>query len=471
MTTRTWNRAAITAPLTCLMPLLVGVPTTADIITVCPDGSCDAVSLADAVAIASSGDEIRLSANTHTVSSEIVLDGITLTITGAAPDRNGPRTIVSGENATRVLELRGGASVEIRDLAGVNGRALPDAKGERGDDPRAYWGGWMRIEDGTATLTDCVFSNNQAGAAGVIAVHAGRLETTGCRFASNQGLAWGGALVAWGPCTLTCRDCDFTDNVAAENGGAILAANTVDSSIADCRFERNLAGDVGDGSGVPGTARGGGGAVALDINVVEIEGCTFHANIGGIWGGAIFDYGESPITTCTFTENLALLGGGVAYANSSPHPLFDSPSLVDCQFRDNHGLLYGGAIGAVTLVNLDVRRCTFEGHHAERGTTIWAGGNRSGTLDITDSAFESCCVIEPGHKIRDLGENTWDDATFANCAECRSDVSCSGETDATDLSMILAGWGSASPTLDLDGDGTVGPSDLPVLFASWGGCD
>jgi hypothetical protein len=471
MTTRTWNRAAIAAPLRCLVPLLITLPTTADIITVCPDGSCDAVSLADAVAIASSGDEIQLSADTHTVSSEIVLDGISLTITGADPGEDGPRTIVSGEDATRVLDLRGGATVEIRNLAGVNGRALPDAKGDRGDDPRASWGGWMRIEDGTATVVDCVFSNNQAGTGAVIAIHVGHLETTGCRFEGNHASASGGALNHWGPCTFLCRDCDFVDNVAEYFGGAIIASQTGDSSIIGCRFERNRAGDVGDGSGEPGTAHGGGGAVALDRHPVSIDMCTFHANLGGVWGGAVYSWSREPITNSTFIGNVALAGGAIAGPPSFPSMPDQRWSIVDCDFDSNAGLRYGGAVSVTALDHLDVRNCTFQGQTSERGTTIWAGGNRGGTLDITGSSFESCCVIEPGHKIRDLGENTWGDVTFATCPECRSDLSCSGETDATDLSMLLAGWGSTSPTLDLDGDGTVGPSDLPILFAAWGGCD
>jgi len=34
--------------------------------------------------------------------------------------------------------------------------------------------------------------------------------------------------------------------------------------------------------------------------------------------------------------------------------------------------------------------------------------------------------------------------------------------------VLLAGWGGASP--DLDGDGSVGGSDLGAMLAAWGPC-
>jgi hypothetical protein len=38
---------------------------------------------------------------------------------------------------------------------------------------------------------------------------------------------------------------------------------------------------------------------------------------------------------------------------------------------------------------------------------------------------------------------------------------------ASDLSLLLASWGVAGVTADLDGDGIVGASDLSLLLAAW----
>jgi len=41
---------------------------------------------------------------------------------------------------------------------------------------------------------------------------------------------------------------------------------------------------------------------------------------------------------------------------------------------------------------------------------------------------------------------------------------------ASDLSLVLANWGTAAAEYDLDDDGTVGASDLSLFLAGWGSC-
>jgi hypothetical protein len=36
--------------------------------------------------------------------------------------------------------------------------------------------------------------------------------------------------------------------------------------------------------------------------------------------------------------------------------------------------------------------------------------------------------------------------------------------------MVLSAWGDAGGAADLDGDGTVGASDLTAILAAWGDC-
>ena len=49
----------------------------------------------------------------------------------------------------------------------------------------------------------------------------------------------------------------------------------------------------------------------------------------------------------------------------------------------------------------------------------------------------------------------------------RGDINGDGYVNATDLSSLLAAWGSAGGPADLDGNGIVGPSDLTLLLAVW----
>jgi hypothetical protein len=52
---------------------------------------------------------------------------------------------------------------------------------------------------------------------------------------------------------------------------------------------------------------------------------------------------------------------------------------------------------------------------------------------------------------------------------CPADLDADDAVGPADLAVLLASWGGAGAA-DLDGDGSVGPADLAVLLASWGPC-
>jgi YVTN family beta-propeller protein len=54
---------------------------------------------------------------------------------------------------------------------------------------------------------------------------------------------------------------------------------------------------------------------------------------------------------------------------------------------------------------------------------------------------------------------------------CRADLSDDdGVIGAADLAILLAAWGTAGGSADLDCDGSVGASDLSLLLSAWGAC-
>ena len=54
---------------------------------------------------------------------------------------------------------------------------------------------------------------------------------------------------------------------------------------------------------------------------------------------------------------------------------------------------------------------------------------------------------------------------------CPADLDGDGTVGASDLAMLLGSWGAcAGCPADLDGDGTVGAADLAQLLGSWGSC-
>lgn len=59
--------------------------------------------------------------------------------------------------------------------------------------------------------------------------------------------------------------------------------------------------------------------------------------------------------------------------------------------------------------------------------------------------------------------------TATSCDACVADLSGDGVIDGTDLSALLAAWGSGAA--DISGDGTVDGIDLSVMLAGWGPCN
>lgn len=60
--------------------------------------------------------------------------------------------------------------------------------------------------------------------------------------------------------------------------------------------------------------------------------------------------------------------------------------------------------------------------------------------------------------------------TFEAGPPCDGDVNDDGVVEGVDLAQILAYWGQASTTHDLDGNGVVGATDLAIVLARWGAC-
>ncbi len=61
-------------------------------------------------------------------------------------------------------------------------------------------------------------------------------------------------------------------------------------------------------------------------------------------------------------------------------------------------------------------------------------------------------------------------AVNASVATCPSDLNGDGETDATDLAVLLGGWAVDSAIADVNGDGVNNGADLAFLLGAWGVC-
>ncbi|MFM1804076.1 MAG: Dockerin type domain [Planctomycetota bacterium] len=54
---------------------------------------------------------------------------------------------------------------------------------------------------------------------------------------------------------------------------------------------------------------------------------------------------------------------------------------------------------------------------------------------------------------------------------CPADLDCNGLVDASDLAIVLNGWGACGGCAgDIDGNGTIDASDLALVLNAWGVC-
>ena len=53
---------------------------------------------------------------------------------------------------------------------------------------------------------------------------------------------------------------------------------------------------------------------------------------------------------------------------------------------------------------------------------------------------------------------------------CPADIDGNGSVGSSDLAALLNAWGSADPAADLDASGSVGSADLAALLNAWGAC-
>ena len=130
--------------------------------------------------------------------------------------------------------------------------------------------------EGTATLTDCTFSQDYAGLGGAIAGSLNGVATIiDCDFIDNTAVLYGGGAYAEATTTLNFTQCTFSGNDAATSGGAVSVR-------------------VG---GVPGTT-----ASATLIN------CTVSGNSATTGGGLYRD----PTNTGAFTLGNTIVAGNTA---------------------------------------------------------------------------------------------------------------------------------------------------------------
>jgi hypothetical protein len=111
---------------------------------------------------------------------------------------------------------------------------------------------------------------------------------------------------------------------------------------------------------------------------------------------------------------------------------------------------------------------------ASEGVFEWVDGSPVGYTNWAPFEPNNCCGGEdyvhiwPGSTWNDSRNILQPNRGVVEVAGAVADINCDGSVDATDLTILLAAWGTADPTADIDDNGVVDASDLTALLAGWG---
>ena len=218
----------------------------------------------------------------------------------------------------------------------------------------AFIGGAISYKTKNIVIRSSVFEHNAAlhhhavksfGGA-VAVVNASIVQILNCSFKKNQAVHWGGAILTMGRIIIRIINCSFKRNKAYAGGAAFIVGTVM--VIKSSLFEYNTASkgsggaalfiqynnqssfknSLEDGRTVTGSsdtlsifsctfranfAKRQGGAIKLNGVHFSIKASSFHNNIVGENGGAIFifsSYTRDSISNCSSTSNKAIINGG-----------------------------------------------------------------------------------------------------------------------------------------------------------------
>ena len=342
-------------------------------------------------------------------------------------------------------------------------------------------GGGFFAQHSSPTLNQCTISGNFAAFnGGGICCVGGSPIITECTISENIALGDGGGVNHDGGDFLM-RDCTVSRNVAAGNGGGLHIYIFFSGYLIDCTISGN-------------SARDGGGMCcdSFSDQSLSVIGCVLRGNFADLQGGGICcQDGWLSLANCILDGNTAEEGGGIDCLDLS-HAL-----LTNCTLYGNNAYSGGGVrcrYGDMWLENCIVWYNLPDAVNADRAlrvyyTNIQGGWFGSGNID-DDPLMTPDGRLSAGSPCIDAGRNE-------RMPEDLLDLDGDGDTEEPlpvdlagnprfldDLGMPDTGYAGVTglPIVDMgayefqditclgdiDGDGSIGLSDLAQLLGHYG---
>lgn len=388
--------------------------------------------LNDALAVAVSGDVLKLEPETFNECIDVDVD---------VAIRAQPGAILDGTGCGNAVTVDSGATVSIEDLTidNAGGRALylyystvilDNVVVEGAGDPDVR-GGAVYTYGGSLTTLDCSFSANQGYDGGAIYLYAYTTWTDqGTSFIGNEAAANGGAVGAYYDNDLDLRDTAMQNNTAGDDGGGLWHGWNGELSVSGAWFQGNVAVD------------GGGGVFLYAVDqAVEFQDCVFELNEAGGHGGAVemvyytdlafgscdmrenraggnggavasWYYGHVDIAGGDWQRNAAARGGGL-YVYPYERDVWNV-SVQNAHFQDNRADDHGGAIRLEWVGTLTVDNTVFLDNEA-----VESGGAISTYVVVDATSRQSTyCGNESASGgavgLHWTGSDTWTNNVFSN---------------------------------------------------------
>lgn len=280
-------------------------------------------------------------------------------------------------------------------------------------DGDVHWGGagiYMNGLNNTNILVNCIIRNCVVQKNG----HGGGVLSNGCTghiiekctFDTNSAPHMGGGLfIHWSSATV--RDCVFTNNTSGEfwHGGGMAVWESSATTITRCNFINNKS---------RGTTSGGGLYCGSNGNA-SIAQCLFQLNSAGSLGGGLFaENGNPSITDCVFLNNSAAdSGGGAFVGNNNPRTL----TFSRCLFQGNTTNGSGGGMGiqawggTTNPLSVTIGGCHFQGNtsQGDAGALDIVNPGTAVTVNGTTFVDNHAGLTSPGGQagaIRNLEQST-----------------------------------------------------------------
>jgi|GEM_PF-5579655 len=336
------------------------------------------------------------------------------------------------------------------------------------NDPSAFGGGAIFMENAQAYIKKCHFNNNTGHAGGAITTYlVSESEISGCTFNNNHSLTYGGAIYCISGSHPDILRCWFEGNSAVLNGGALSCDTGCSPYVESCGFFNN-------------SANSGAAVDVYNYGGPYLYCCTIAYNNALIQAGAIINDSNADTwtTNCIIYGNTPV-GSDFVNINSATHLI--KSSIFDNPFAPGWDPQIGQD-GGNNIVNIDP---LFE-NGATGNFNLKLGSN---AIDSGDSSILIPPPPPEGYFDGNNRERIVDHQSTSNSGPfnpgdigpvdmgCFEFNPCSGNTDnfsivnLSDLANIADRFGDTDcgtcGGADLNGDNNVGTPDLLIVAEDW----